>query len=110
MSRAISPRYLDAIELCKRVCVKSDYGGCNTDDLVVVEKVFANVEELTGSRLEWYKSRGYSKPVVISFYDISEVWDAIKWQDREIEVKSRDRDKNNVLITVVTADFVDDKC
>ncbi len=96
---------LDSIELYKRNSVEDSLGGVNVDSYNKVGTVAANVEEYSGSRMEWFKSIGYTKPVTIRIFVTPIEFDIVKWGDVSITIKSRLVDGNNTLMEVITGDI-----
>ncbi len=109
-SRARSERFDTQVSLYKSRKESDGIGGqlvvCN-DDCKVAD-ADANVEYMSGSRLLWFKTQGYSKPVTIRLYNVGVDFDTVKVGDQQITITSIDTDKQNTLITVIMGDVIDD--
>lgn len=106
-TKAKSKRYLDNVELFKTDKAPSDYGTM-TNVETSIGTFGANVEVMTGSRLERYKQFGYSYPVIIKMYAVNTPFSILKWRGKTLQVKSLNEDKNNVTKIIIYADMTNE--
>lgn len=92
------------VTLLRHDTSNDDYGGEKTQPVEVVE-VHVAISEETGARKEWFKTIGYNRPVAVRMYKVSQEWDAIRWQNEVIVVKSKVEDEDNSLILNITGDI-----
>lgn len=78
-------------------------------ELISLGEFAADMEDMKGSRFAYYQNLGFSHPMIIRMRDPEIEFETLKYNGKDLKVKSKITDPDNYNFIIITADYTDGK-